>query len=340
MQVTFIEAKFDSLEECLGYIRKNYPDDQTCRTEAINLDTGEMYEANAPAFLYRGEPVIYDTTKSSIMRLQQEPGLSERAKETIQCLTLMVNMRVLQHLRSLFLDKSDSLAFLQHYGMPTQMIDFTSKLNVAALFATASDARSEQGIIGVLPIPARFENFRVFDHTAHYGKRPEKQYAYGVYSENILDLKSDDARNKVQMKWFSFKQSSSKVMAIGNNDLLDFRDDKFAGLIRSILDSFPKQADDVARWLADHVAPPPLILNVKSYHDKKKLQPKEVDFIPVGKAFDECVEREKNYRRWSLAHPDVLTRADGKWRMSDLLLCGSFENEMEMLRGRLGTFQW
>ena len=84
--------------------------------------------------------------------------------------------------------------------------------------------------------------------------------------------------------------------------------DKVAGAIQIIVDDFEKQEDEIAKWLSKKVVPAPFVAKIIDYWENKPQQPKTVELISMqeaGMTYNEDVERENNYQKWSILHPEI-----------------------------------
>lgn len=124
-----------------------------------DLTTGSRVLDPAPQFLYRGEAEWFPSTEPTIVRLRRR---SDLPVSEIEDLIRALASRIVRRLAPINPDLArryptgshrsrDVLvhALMQHYGLPMELIDFTSDLNVAAMFASGGRSRG-RGCIGVL----------------------------------------------------------------------------------------------------------------------------------------------------------------------------------------------
>ena len=85
---------------------------------------------------------------------------------------------------------------LQHYGVPTEVIDFSSSLEVAAAFAASKLAGAGRVCILTKPIGSEAATIEYTDHP--WAERAVRQKAFGIRPLRFSDLKSEEAREKTR----------------------------------------------------------------------------------------------------------------------------------------------
>ena len=193
------EREFPSLNACLQHIKSNFGPSQTIALQAKQIGTGKRIGVrNAPAFLYRGESHCFPTTKSSMQRMKSQSGLPRNVKFIIARVAKHVDAGLREFMGYLSLhdhkltldDPMLSAGFCQHYGLPTKLIDATSRLDVMAYFASGGTV-GEQGALCVFPVDVISKNSVAIALTRHpYGIRPHKQSAFAIFNKNYIDFKS------------------------------------------------------------------------------------------------------------------------------------------------------
>jgi hypothetical protein len=82
------------------------------------------------------------------------------------------------------LDESHSYGLLQHYGMPTPIVDFTKDIRHAFAFAVSGSAGVARMAV-MKPIEAHRVAGAV-DFTGHpWAERAQRQAAFGIYRRTI-----------------------------------------------------------------------------------------------------------------------------------------------------------
>jgi hypothetical protein len=136
--------------------------------------------------------------------------------------------------------------FLQHYGLPTDLLDFTSSLRVAAYFA-CKDKAEHIGRIGVLDRSIADDRLDIFE-LSHFQLgpqlplvRPERQHAFAVrhHPGDFSDLQDAEACAAIGLEWLYFQKTLPQPDYFqGMERILDPSDDPCASYMREWLDSF------------------------------------------------------------------------------------------------------
>ena len=298
---SIIVHHFSTLQYCVESIRSDYGPNQTVHVAVKNMDSGKIInnEVDEPAYLYRGESRRYTSTTSSMHRMKMNKALPDNVKDIIEKLTRQVDADLQKFLE---ITPRLSAGFLQHYGLPTELIDATSSLEVAAYFA--SDGKvGDEGLMCIFPVDVICKNSTIIDlRKGHMADRAVRQAAFAVFNKNHIDFKGMDCIEQLGLKWFSFtlRDADVKQYHDGKNGLLDVRTDKAAWMLQFILDNMPKTNDVVAKWLSDTVAPAPMLAKVESWY--RSGQPKSIQPIPLSETniyYDEAAQRRINYETWS-----------------------------------------
>ena len=186
MELRLDHPRFDRLTAAFEYIGRAHP-------------VKKHAEYPGPAFIFRGECGQFPATMSSIARV---PGLSPADTLTLAKISDWVAARL--HEEREELTWPQACAILQHYGMPSRIVDFTG--NLAEAFAFAGNGDSDVGRLGVLPyVPSETgPMFKFFDHP--WADRAQRQAAFGVLMDpfEIGDLKADSVRRRFNMRWYEF----------------------------------------------------------------------------------------------------------------------------------------
>ena len=303
----FLASKvFSSLGDCVKFIENNFPENKLIQIEAKDLDTSESSSSAFPAHFYRGENKCYPTSTSSLYRITTDDLLPQATKEKLESITKTIDLEFQK-----FANISPILseAYLQHYGLPTTLLDITSRLDIAAYFASCGNV-GDIGLICVFNYDDMDSDTSIIDLRNHrFAQRPQWQHAFG-FSHNIFsDLKKNDCIERLALKWFSFTLTADDITKFKTKDeILDAHRDMFAGQIQIIVDNFEKQEDSIARWLADNIVPAPFVTKVIDYWDSERRQPKTVELVSMeeaGMLYNEVVERENNYKKWSEMFPEI-----------------------------------
>ena len=283
-----VTKTFPSLEECVSYAQENYGEDQ---------------------FLFRGERSDrFLTTISMLERVRSDQKIHPQCRARIEERVQWLHRDLKKFLK---LPAWLAKGFLQHYGVPTDLLDLTSSPTIAAYFAAGGPIGSD-GLFAVIPRHQRPGLVDLRDLRWHpIANRAQRQSAFTFSSKKFRDLKSEECISELSVRWFRFTlQESDKALYAARDDFLDPHTDKVAGVIQLLLDDYGKTDDWTAQWLADHVAVAPFITSIVT-RDKKG-RPVDVELTAAEDAgfdYDVVLERVNNHRIWSCHFPD--TRGHG-----------------------------
>jgi len=299
-----INKHFNTLNECVSFIREHYPDTSTTRITAKDIENpNDSNYLEVPKYFYRGESKAYKTTLSTIGRLIEKdpPHLSLKLE-----ILHKINTELQEFLN---LNELLSEAFMQHYEVPTEMFDMTRSIDVASYFASNGEF-GDKGLLGIFSTENIYDKTIIIDLTTHpKAERPRRQMAYGLKSRKFKDIKTDQCQQELNIKWFSFFLDQKDIQLYNQNtELLNAFSDKMAGAIQLIVDSFDKMDDTVAKWLSETIIPAPFVSKVIEFFDEAKEQPKSLELvssIEAGEKYNVEEERLKNYIRWSNLYPET-----------------------------------
>ena len=111
------------------------------------------------------------------------------------------------------LSQEEGIGFLQHYGFPTDVFDFSPSVENTRFFAAHGRDTEPLALIGVFPRAQLEAHFTVTDLSCHpFAQRPRRQLAYaGSPPPGIIDLKSPKCSSLVQSRWYVFRKSESDL---------------------------------------------------------------------------------------------------------------------------------
>jgi FRG domain len=193
-----VSNHFESLGECIHSLRVMY--------EPPSYKQGWPHKADnsSPAYLFRGESGIFDSTYSGKTRIdidfsgrkeKEQRKLSEMIRYCTQRLSLTIHG----------FSPDERVAFLQHYGLPTYAVDTTSDLETAAYFGSFGDTERVKLIAVINTGKLLKEGLLPIDlSSGRFGSRPAKQHTFSVCLGNRDNLKSRPIMDRLDIKWYSY----------------------------------------------------------------------------------------------------------------------------------------
>jgi hypothetical protein len=275
----------------------------------LETESGLAVPHYAPGYLFRGECGEFDTTKSDIRR----PGASQlKDGRLLSARDLSVLEDLIPCLAHTFseapysLDEHSAIGLLQHYGLPTWMIDFTARLGYAFAFAAAGSAAV--GRVAVMPLRAFSETRGVVNLTNHqWAERPRRQAAFGVITTAELpNLKSEVARSRLNLSWYEFPVSIADrdYLKAKYDDLVGWSNDPSAGFVRfhitEYVEAHGKFSPELTDWLLERIPIAPRCYRIMGFEAEK------VVLSHLGasalSSYDEAKEAVRSRRYWSSAY--------------------------------------
>ena len=232
----------------------------------LNKLASERTADGQQRYLFRGEREAYPQTYSSIDRLYHDATVPGEVHDELDSLTAF----------AMTMPLGDQLpaklagAFAQHYGLPTQVFDFTASPRVAVNFAATRAhhprPHPKLGVIGVLDVERAVSSNRValFDLTNFApALRARKQLAFGmIYSafvaDDHVDLKRHDLAEPIGLEWKMFghlPDDETFLYVTGNDD--DFESDEgdvAAGIPQRVVDEFVSRHGRLSAMAATIIA--------------------------------------------------------------------------------------
>ena len=155
-----------------------------------------------------------------------------------------------------------------------------------------------------------------------WAERAQRQAAYGIVTTDELDdLKSDDARSRLNIKWYDFKilPSEKEYYEETYRDLLKESNDPSAGFLRYYItryvEAVGKLSPALTEWLLDGRIPiVPYCYLVSAIENREAVVYfRGSDALPP---FDKSIEIERSRRYWSRAHDDRSEERIKNWVVS------------------------
>jgi hypothetical protein len=185
--------------------------------------------------LFRGEGCAYPTTWHGMRRL-----FDEFQSPHVKMFLIDASERFLEQMSPTLGNAAEM--FLQHYGLPTEILDFTSDLEIALFFAAGNSQKEvgHRGAIGVLDVNLASQCgtlFKLAQFALPGGavlRRPMLQEAWGFRQwQKPHDLKTAYARKTVGMTWFTFEKAAGDHEQFAKlQPILDPRGDACAAIMR------------------------------------------------------------------------------------------------------------
>jgi hypothetical protein len=295
--------QFSSLTECINAIEMRFPSDRRLEIER-RTPSGDTEVHCVPRYLYRGECDLYPKTESSLTRLQHSGKFDAVEQHCLQRIHEGLSWRFKQ--KDYANPEWEAEGLLQHYGLPSEIIDFSSSLQVAAAFATSR--LSHRGRICVLEWPIGPDTLPV-DYTNHpWAKRARRQKAFGIRQFRITDLKSTEAQTELGVFWAEFPLHASDVEGLQAffESLIDEWTDPTSGILRKEMNHYVEESGKiqhtVAEYLVDRIPMVPCFLWVERV-DESTSEASVLHVAPPFR-FSNTFEREMTLRYWSKKHPD------------------------------------
>jgi hypothetical protein len=306
------DRRFESMEDACAFLI----DEQARRpVDRLWTETGSgiVVPRDVPRYLFRGENGCFDTTVSSIHRSETfalRDG-SRLSVSDLRALRRLIPCLALHFVRNqtYSLNERQAYGLLQHYHLPTTIVDFTGDLTNALAFAAAGDGTV--GRVAVLTLPECLES--VIDFTDHpWAERAQRQAAFGVIPpDGLIDLKSEAARSRLGLRWYEFPVSPSDrdCLRSTGQELQRWTDDPSAGFLRfhitEFVEAHGKFSPELTGWLLDRVPMAPYCYMAERFEGRDV-----VVYFRSSKdlpSYDESAERERSRRYWSSVHPECFS---------------------------------
>jgi hypothetical protein len=305
------DKQFPSLVAAFDFILKEYA---LRASERLWFKTGSglLISDEVPQYLFRGECGAFETTKAGIfrpevLRLEERIPLSSPDLQMINELVPDLARRFTKDDYSL--DEHQSIGLLQHYGLPTWLIDFTGHLGYAFAFAAAGE--SPVGRVAVMPSRLANAARRLVDLRENpWAERARRQAAFGsITTDDLRDLKSDEARSQFNVRWYEFAISREDHAFLKDRhaQLVSLSDDPNAGFLRFHVTEYVEErgkfSPRLVEWLLKRIPMAPRCYRVRAFEARDVVVNHcEGSVLPV--AFDEPAEAERSRRYWSSAHTE------------------------------------
>lgn len=212
---------FESVDDCLNFLAK---------------------ETTEPR-LYRGESRFYPKTLPGTERILMDHSLHFQERT--------YRIGFVEHFEEWCCKPTNPLSvetghmFLQHYGIPTGLLDFSSDPEIAIFFASLRHPE-KLGLICSMDKQKASENGDLFN-LQNYTiapelqlERPKKQKAFALrhHPGLPLDLKSREARGMFGIKWYAFRKIGYEKYLEKYKHILEVDNDRAALYILACVADF------------------------------------------------------------------------------------------------------
>lgn len=305
------DKSFESASEALDFIR-----DQFCIPYRewiwFPSEAGLRGPREGPPFIFRGECGRFETTVASRFR----PGVFPEDITAWNRLFGTLCKRFM--LDDYGLEEVQAIALLQHYGLPTELIDFTWNSGYAMAFAAAGD--EEVGRICIMPVGQNANLPLLTDLSGHpWAHRAQMQNALGaIMPMSYEDLKSPKTRSRFALTWIEFRISGPErdFLRKKYEGLMNLPNDPSSGFVRSqiieYVEAKGKLSPALTEWILDRVPMTPRYYKVQGFesHHVIVTHPPPIEFGP----FNGRLEKERTRRYLSCAYPDSSWSRMENWR--------------------------
>jgi len=200
-----------------------------------------------PRYLFRGERDGYPDTLTSMDRHYHVAEIDEEVYDELDALTAFVMQQPFPEKE---LKGREAGAYAQHYGLPTQIFDFTAGAKVAISFsANRGNQKAVGGNIAILDVAKALDaGCLIEDLRNHkFAKRAKVQEAFGMIyngfrADDFYSLKDLEIIEKIGLAWVPFahlENDEDFLHSIGADlDILSVKDDPFANLAQAFVDEY------------------------------------------------------------------------------------------------------
>lgn len=323
------ENRYTTLTELGAYLQKNFAG-KIIHSAVMDIEGGKGRTQDIPAFLFRGESALFARSLTSMQRMKADESLTANDITVLEAISIYVDGEIQSQLG---VTGWYSAGYVQHYGLYSELVDFTSDVDICMRFATEPDSANKPGRIAVLDVKIAIQNGIILDLAAHpFARRPRRQKAYGVYSKTNSDIKDSKCIAEMGLTWFEFERNDASH-SIRGLDIYNVADDAFAGVLSLIIDDCIQKNGRIppstAEILAGRIDRVPLfgVTDEVDKIKKEKLGIKGATAAEsglsdcswhlaalgeLGCVMDAKLEKENSIRKWSIANNKPLADIDYK----------------------------
>lgn len=304
------DKSFGSVAKALDFIL-----DQYCFRHRELLwfpgESGLLLPRDGPPFIFRGEPGGFETTVAPRNRPGTFEGLGQGDRMALdQLLSSLCKRLMLRYDYSL--NEVHAKALLQHYGLPTELIDFTWRPAYAMAFAAKDNA--EVGRICVMPIGQDAIPPALADLSDHkWAHRAQIQEGIGVVvPRGYEDLKSPRSQRRFSLTWIEFLISGPErdFLRKKYGELMGLANDPSSGFLRhhiiEYVEAKGKLSPTLTDWILKRIPMTPRCYKVHGFEggDVIITNRPPIEFGPYEEEYEEELERDWTRRYLSSAYPN------------------------------------
>jgi hypothetical protein len=314
------ENRYNTLTELVACLKDKF-EEKFIYSSTKDIEGREGTVKSIPAFLFRGESALYDRSLTSMQRMKMDPRLTMYDKDILEHISVYTCSEIIRQLGIVELYSS---AYVQHYGLYSELVDFTEDIDTCMRFATNPDCPAGPGRIAVLDVKKAIQNAIIVDLAYHpFASRARRQKAYGIWNRTYADIKDENCIAEMGLVWYEFERNDAPPL-INAMDVYNVTDDVFAGVISLIIDAYIRKHGriraETAEILAQRINRVPLfavndatfIFNWKRHMIMKDPTLEELGF-PNGSwrlatlgelkcAINTKKEKENSIRLWSIGN--------------------------------------
>lgn len=253
---------------------------QKAKVRTIDPDTGEESDQLVPAFLFRGEASLqWHTTFSTMYRFERDETLTEAERKGIVAATQVLD----QALQSFGLHPMYSASLLQHYGLPTEVIDATASLDVAASFATYKNGGAPGRIYAYDVLALRQHAIIIDLKRIQFARRPRLQVGYCLFHRTEPDFKAKQLLETIGAKSYEFQGSAEDLVSFDRNAEIwgDAQKDPVSGLLHKIYHDVvltqlafdASLMDRITSWIEQRIPWAPVPTKIVEENGKRYAEP-------------------------------------------------------------------
>jgi hypothetical protein len=290
-----------SLTETLALLKQKYFGE--IETNAISTYNNEIKGKKiVPAYLFRGENRHNGSLTSKMERFRTNNKINESLRNEIHDIAIFLDKFLREHTVNEYkMPLEESATLLQHYGFPTEVIDVTSDLNVAASFAVFGN-KDGFGRIYVYSTAKLAQTTHTIDMAIFdYARRPIRQKGYGIVHKDCKDLLIPRVRESVGFESYDFSMSVDDIKTFERNDYLcAVEGDQVLALFNILFEKtqLRNMSAEAKDWLKKEI-PKTQVKNIKSITNESGETELEIKLNPEEYISYEEWKKNRENRKYS-----------------------------------------